>query len=226
MNLCVIPARGGSKRIPKKNIKLFCGKPLIAYSIEKAKNSNLFNKIVVSTDSEEIAKVAKNYGAEILYRPKELADDFSTSMEVFEHAVNELNKEKKYKYACMIYATAPLLDTKYLKIGLDRLKNSNSSFSFSATTYDFPIWRGFEIENRKAKMLWPQYLNTRSQDLKEIYHDAAQFYWKKLSCHEKFTFDGNIPIIIPRYLVQDIDTLEDFIKAELIYKALNEINKS
>ena len=226
MNLCVIPARGGSKRIPKKNIKLFCGKPLIAYSIEKAKNSNLFEKIVVSTDSEEIADTAKNYGAEILYRPKELADDFSTSMEVFEHAVNELNKEKKYKYACMIYATAPLLDTKYLKIGLDRLKNSNSSFSFSATTYDFPIWRGFEIENRKAKMLWPQYLNTRSQDLKEIYHDAAQFYWKKLSCHEKFTFDGNIPIIIPRYLVQDIDTLEDFIKAELIYKALNEINKS
>jgi len=226
MNLCIIPARGGSKRIPKKNIKNFCGKPLIAYSIENAQKSGLFEKIVVSTDSEEIAKVAKNYGAEILYRPKELADDFSTSMEVFEHAINELNKEKKYKYACMIYATAPLLETKYLKEGLDRLKNSTSCFSFSATTYDFPIWRGFEIENQKAKMLWPQYLNTRSQDLKEVYHDAAQFYWKKLSCHEKFTFDGNIPIIIPRYLVQDIDTMEDFIKAELIYKALNEINKS
>ena len=226
MNLCVIPARGGSKRIPKKNIKPFCGKPLIAYSIENAKKSGLFEKIVVSTDSEEIAKVAKNYGAEVLYRPKELADDFSTSMEVFEHAINELNKDKKYKFACMIYATAPLLDIKYLKEGLDRLKNSDSSFSFSATTYDFPIWRGFEIENQKAKMLWPQYLNTRSQDLKEVYHDAAQFYWKKLSCSEKFSFDGNIPIIIPRYLVQDIDTMEDFIKAELIYKALNEINKS
>jgi N-acylneuraminate cytidylyltransferase/pseudaminic acid cytidylyltransferase len=226
MNLCIIPARGGSKRIPKKNIKPFCGKPLIAYSIENAQKSRLFEKIVVSTDSEEIAKVAKNYGAEILYRPKELADDFSTSMEVFEHAINELNKDKKYKFACMIYATAPLLDIKYLKEGLDRLKNSDSSFSFSATTYDFPIWRGFEIENQKAKMLWPQYLNTRSQDLKEVYHDAAQFYWKKLSCSEKFSFDGNIPIIIPRYLVQDIDTMEDFIKAELIYKALNEINKS
>ena len=226
MNLCIIPARGGSKRIPKKNIKEFCGKPLIAYSIENAKKSELFEKIVVSTDSEEIADVAKKYGAEVLYRPKELADDFSTSMEVFEHAINELNKDKKYKYACMIYATAPLLDTKYLKIGLDKLKNSDSCFSFSATTYDFPIWRGFEIEDEKAKMLWPEFLNTRSQDLKEVYHDAAQFYWKKLNCNKKFTFDGNIPILIPRYLVQDIDTIEDFIKAELMYKALNDSDKS
>ena len=226
MNLCIIPARGGSKRIPKKNIKEFCGKPLIAYSIENAKKSELFEKIVVSTDSEEIADVAKKYGAEILYRPKELADDFSTSMEVFEHAINELNKDKKYKFACMIYATVPLLDTKYLKIGLDRLKNSDSCFSFSATTYDFPIWRGFEIEDEKAKMLWPEFLNTRSQDLKEVYHDAAQFYWKKLNCNKKFTFDGNIPILIPRYLVQDIDTIEDFIKAELMYKALNDSDKS
>ncbi|WP_457563843.1 pseudaminic acid cytidylyltransferase [Caminibacter pacificus] len=226
MNLCIIPARGGSKRIPKKNIKLFHGKPLIAYSIEKAKNSKLFEKIIVSTDSEEIADVAKKYGAEVLYRPKKLADDFSTSMEVFEHAIKELNKNGEYKYACMIYATAPLLDIKYLKTGLEKLKNSDSCFSFSATTYDFPIWRGFEIENQKAKMLWPQYLNTRSQDLKEVYHDAAQFYWKKLSCQEKFTFDGNIPILIPRYLVQDIDTIEDFIRAELIFKALNDSDKS
>jgi len=226
MNLCIIPARGGSKRIPKKNIKLFHGKPLIAYSIENAKKSELFEKIVVSTDSEEIADVAKKYGAEVLYRPKELADDFSTSMEVFEHAINEINKNNKFKYACMIYATAPLLDTKYLKIGLDKLKNSDSCFSFSATTYDFPIWRGFEIEDEKAKMLWPEFLNTRSQDLKEVYHDAAQFYWKKLNCNKKFTFDGNIPILIPRYLVQDIDTIEDFIKAELMYKALNDSDKS
>ena len=225
MNLCVIPARGGSKRIPKKNIKHFCGKPLIAYSIENAKKSELFDKIVVSTDSEEIAKVAENYGAEILYRPKELADDFSTSMEVFEHAINELNKKNQFEYACMIYATAPLLDIKYLKSGIEKLKHSDSAFSFSATTYDFPIWRGFEIENEKAKMLWPEYLNTRSQDLKEVYHDAAQFYWKNLKHDKKFSFDGNIPVIIPRYLVVDIDTMEDFIKAELIYKALNELNK-
>jgi len=221
MNLCIIPARGGSKRIPKKNIKSFCGKPLIAYSIENAKKSELFEKIVVSTDSEEIAEVSRKFGAEILYRPKELADDYTGSIDVFEHAIKELNKDKKYKYACMIYATAPLLDIKYLKEGLERLKNSTSCFSFSATTYDFPIWRGFEIENQKAKMLWPEFMQTRSQDLKEVYHDAGQFYWKKLNCREKFSFDGNIPIIIPRYLVQDIDTMEDFIKAELMCKAIN-----
>jgi N-acylneuraminate cytidylyltransferase/pseudaminic acid cytidylyltransferase len=219
MNFCIIPARGGSKRIPKKNIKLFCGKPLIAYSIEKAFNSKLFNEIYVSTDDKEIAEVAKKYGAKILWRPKELADDYTGSMEVFEHAINEVNKNKKYDFACMIYPTAPLMEIKFLKEGLEKLKKSNVAFSFSATTYDFPIWRGFEIINNKAKMIFPQHLKTRSQDLKEVYHDAGQFYWKNLNKNEKFTFDGNLPIIIPRYLVQDIDTLEDFIRAELIYKA-------
>jgi len=219
MNLCIIPARGGSKRIPKKNIKNFCGKPLIAYSIEIAKKSKLFEKIVVSTDSEEIAEVSEKYGAKILSRPKELADDYTGSTEVFEHAINELNKDNKYKFACMIYPTAPFLEVKYLKEGLDKLKNSNTCYSFSATTYDFPIWRGFEIKEGKAKMFFPEYMEKRSQDLKEAYHDAGQFYWKKLSCNEKFRFDGNIPILIPRYLVQDIDTIEDFIRAEMMYKA-------
>ena len=227
MNLCIIPARGGSKRIPSKNIKEFCGKPLIAYSIETAKKSNLFNKIVVSTDDEEIAKISENLGAEILYRPKELADDFSSSVDVFEHAINELNKNNEFNYACMIYPTAPFLQVEYLKEGLEKLKNSNACFSFSATTYDFPIWRGFEIVDGKAKMLFPEYMDTRSQDLKEAYHDAGQFYWKKLSCHEKFHFNESLPIIIPRYLVQDIDTMEDFIRAENMYKVLfqNEYDK-
>ena len=106
MNLCIIPARGGSKRIPRKNIKLFCGKPLIAYSIETAKKSDLFNKIVVSTDDEEIAKISEKYGAEILWRPKELADDYAGSIDVFEHAIKELDKNNKFEYACMIYPTA------------------------------------------------------------------------------------------------------------------------
>jgi pseudaminic acid cytidylyltransferase len=219
MNLCIIPARGGSKRIPKKNIKFFCGKPLIAYSIEKAIKSNLFKKIVVSTDSHEIAEISQKYGAEILFRPKELADDYASSIDVFEHATKELNKEKKYKYACMIYPTAPMLEIKYLKEGLERLKNSDVCYSFSATTYDYPIWRGFEIKGNKAKMFFPEFMEKRSQDLKDAFHDAGQFYWKKLNCDEKFKFDGNIPIIIPRFLVQDIDTPEDFIRAELMYKA-------
>jgi len=219
MNLCIIPARGGSKRIPKKNIKSFCGKPLIAYSIETAKKSNLFEEIVVSTDSEEIAEVSQKYGAKILWRPKELADDYAGSTEVFEHAINELNKNKKYKYACMIYPTAPFLQIEYLKKGLEELKKSDACFSFAATSYDFPIWRGFEVVGNRAKMFFPEFMNKRSQDLKEAFHDAGQFYWKKLSCSEKFKFDGNIPILIPRYLVQDIDTMEDFIRAENMYKA-------
>ena len=227
MNLCIIPARGGSKRIPRKNIKEFCGKPLITYSIETAKKSDLFNKIVVSTDDEEIAKISENLGAKILWRPKELADDFSSSVDVFEHAINELNKNNEFSYACMIYPTAPFLQVEYLKKGLQELKKSDACFSFSATTYDFPIWRGFEIINGKAKMIFEEHMSTRSQDLKEAYHDAGQFYWKKLSCIEKFHFNGSIPIIIPRYLVQDIDTMEDFIRAENMYKVLfqNEYDK-
>jgi len=227
VNLCIIPARGGSKRIPKKNIKDFCGKPLIAYSIETAKKSNLFKKIVVSTDNEEIAKISETYEAEILWRPKELADDFTGSIEVFEHAINELNKKNEFQYACMIYPTAPFLQVEYLKKGLEELKKSEACYSFAATTYDFPIWRGFEIVKNKAKMFFPKFMDKRSQDLKEAFHDAGQFYWKKLSCKEKFNFNGNIPIIIPRYLVQDIDTMEDFIRAENMYKAIfqNEYDK-
>ncbi len=220
MNLCIIPARGGSKRIPRKNIKYFCGKPLIAYSIQTAKKSKLFTKIVVSTDDEKIAKISKNLGTEILYRPKNLADDFSSSVDVFEHAINELNKNNSFEYACMIYPTAPFLQVKYLKKSLEELKKSNACFSFSATTYDFPIWRGFEIVNGKAKMIFKEFMNTRSQDLKEAYHDAGQFYWKKLKCSDKFHFNGSIPVLIPRYLVQDIDTMEDFIRAENMYKIM------
>jgi N-acylneuraminate cytidylyltransferase/pseudaminic acid cytidylyltransferase len=217
MNLCVIPARGGSKRIPKKNIKLFCDRPLIAYSIETAKESNLFDKIIVSTDSEEIAEVAKNYGAEIQMRPKELSDDYAGSIDVFDYVISQ---NPGFEYACMIYATAPFLKIDYLKKGLEELKNSNACYSFAAATYDFPVWRGFEIIDGQAKMFFPEYMEKRSQDLKEAYHDAGQFYWKRVNCTEKFRFDGNIPILLPRYLVQDIDTMEDFIRAEKMFKAL------
>jgi len=220
VNLCIIPARGGSKRIPKKNIKEFCGKPLIFYSIQTAKKSNLFEKIIVSTDNEEIAEVSKKYGAEILWRPKELADDYTGSMKVFEHAINELNKDNKYKYACMIYPTAPFLEAKYLKEGFEKLKNSDACFSFAATSFEYPIFRAFEIVNDRCKMFWPKNYYKRSQDLKEAFHDAGQFYWRKLNCKSTDIFFGkdSIPIIIPRYLVQDIDTIEDFIRAEMMYK--------
>ena len=222
MNLCVIPARGGSKRIPRKNVKNFCGKPLIAYAIETAKKSELFATIVVSTDDEEVAYASEKYGAEILWRPKELADDYAGSDEVFEHAICELSREKRYCYACMIYPTAPFLQEKYLKQGLHALQNSNACYAFAATTFEYPIWRSFAIENGRCKMFFPENYHKRSQDLPEAYHDAGQFYWKKIGCNgSKVLFSQDaIPIVIPRYLVQDIDTMEDFIRAEMMYESL------
>jgi len=219
MNLCVIPARGGSKRIPKKNIKLFCGKPLIAYSIETAKKSGLFDKIVVSTDCEEIAKVAKEYGAEVQMRPEHLADDYAGSDEVFEYVISQ---NPGFEYACMIYATAPFLRVEYLKEGYEKLKNSNACASFSATTFEYPIQRAFKIVNGRCEMFDKSQFYKRSQDLEVAYHDAGQFYWKKIGCKSDDVFFGKdtIPIVIPRYLVQDIDTMEDFIRAEKMFKAL------
>jgi len=119
----------------------------------------------------------------------------------------------------MIYATAPFLQVEYLKEGFEKLKNSTACNSFSATSFEYPIWRSFRIKNDRCEMFWPENFHKRSQDLEEAYHDAGQFYWKKLNCKEKFKFDENIPILIPRYLVQDIDTMEDFIRAEMMYKA-------
>jgi len=224
MNLCIIPARGGSKRIPKKNIKEFCGKPLIAYSIEVAKESNLFDKIVVSTDSEEIAKVAKKYGAEVQMRPAKLADDYTGTGDVVKYVVDTLKQEGfSFEYICTIYATAPFLQVKYLKEGFEKLKYSDACASFSVTTFEYPIQRAFKIVDGRCEMFDKSMFDKRSQDLEEAYHDAGQFYWQKIDCKSDDVFFGkdSIPIIIPRYLVQDIDTLEDFIRAEMMYKILN-----
>lgn len=225
--IAIIPARGGSKRIPKKNIKDFYGKPLIAYSIETAIESQLFDKVIVTTDDEEIAKVAQEYGAEVPFiRPKELSDDFTGTTDVVMHALQWLkNRGESYDYACTIYATAPLLKSKYLIEGFEKLKNSDAINAFSATSMPFPIQRTFKIdENGRCQMFWPENYNTRSQDLEEAYQDAGQFYWTKLDqSSEEIMFGKNsIPIILPRHLVQDIDTLEDWRRAEIMYKALQE----
>ena len=222
-NICIIPARGGSKRIPKKNIKPFCGKPLIAYSIETALKSELFDKVLVSTDSEEIAEVAKKYGAEVQIRPKELADDFTGSGAVVSYVVKTLEEQGEvYDYICTIYATAPFLQTEYLKKGFDLLANSDACASFSATSFAFPIQRAFKLKNGRCEMFDKTAFSKRSQDLEEAYHDAGQFYWEKRGCKREDVFFGKdtIPVILPRYLVQDIDTLEDFKRAELMYKTL------
>ncbi len=225
--VAIIPARGGSKRIPKKNIKDFFGKPLIAYSIEVALNSKLFDKVVVSTDDEEIAKIAKEYGAEVPFlRPKELSDDFTGTGDVVKHAIKYLEaKGESYEYVCTIYATAPLLQKKYLLDGYEKLKNSDAINTFSATTMPFPIQRTFKLDsNGRCKMFTPEHYMSRSQDLEEAYQDAGQFYWTKINKKSnKIMFSSDsIPIILPRHLVQDIDTLEDWKRAEYIYQALKQ----
>ena len=222
MNICIIPARGGSKRIPKKNIKHFLGKPIIAYSIENAKKSNLFDLIIVSTDPKEIEKVAISYGV-LVHQRKKYNDDYASSMDVFDYVIDEYSKKYDIKYACMLYATAPLLDVKYLIKGFNELKNSDACYSFSVTSMPFPIQRTFEIKNNRCEMFFKEHFYSRSQDLKEAYQDAGEFYWKKIGCKSDDIFFGKdtIPIIIPRYLVQDIDTLEDWQRAELMYQSLN-----
>ena len=227
MSKCVaiIPARGGSKRIPQKNIKDFHGKPLIAYSIEVALKSGLFDKVIVSTDDEEIAKIAKNYGAEIPFiRPKELSDDFTGTGAVVNHAIEYLKQNgEEFDFICTIYATAPFLQEKYLIEAFDKLKNSNARNAFSCTSMPFPIQRTFKItDDERCEMFWPENFSKRSQDLEEAYQDAGQFYWTNLDIKSTDIIFGkdSIPIILPRYLVQDIDTLEDWQRAEFMYEAV------
>jgi len=222
--VAIITAREGSKRIPKKNIKLFLGKPLITYSIQVVLESGLFERIVVSTDSDEIASVAKEYGAEIPFkRPTELADDYTGTDEVFIHALRWLHENDKiYNYACCIYPTAPMLKAKYLKNGLESLIKNKAASAFSVTTYPYPIFRSLKLNKQgRLEMIWPEYHKTRSQDLPEAFHDAGQFYWvdvEKYFSEKRIYSKDSIPVFIPRYLVQDIDTPEDWEMAEKLYQ--------
>ncbi len=224
--IAIIPARGGSKRIPKKNIKNFFGKPLISYTIQTARQSNLFDDIIVSTDDEQIAAVAKQYGASVPFiRPKELSDDFTGTNDVINHAIDHLrSKGEEIDYVCTIYATAPLLKKEYLIEGLQKLKESDAVNAFSVTTMPFPIQRTFKInKNGRCEMFWPEHYYSRSQDLEEAYQDAGQFYWRNLnrpSTDVMFSKES-IPVVLPRHLVQDIDTLEDWETAEYLYKISN-----
>lgn len=225
MKIAVIPARGGSKRIPRKNIKDFCGKPMIAYSIEAALKSGCFDLIIVSTDDEEIALVAKSYGAKVPFmRPAELSDDFTPTIPVIAHAIQNCGLDlEDITAACCIYATAPFVQANFIQQAHDKLFTCKASYCFSATTFAFPIQRAFKIE-KGIEMFYPEHFNTRSQDLEEAYHDAGQFYWgtPKAWLEGKMIFAPHSQaVILPRYLVQDIDTMEDWKRAELMYKALN-----
>ena len=226
--VAIIPARGGSKRIPRKNIKLFHGKPLIAYSITAALKSNLFEKVIVSTDDEEISKIAREYGAMVPFiRPVELSDDFTGTGAVISHALEYLKEQgENYDFVCTIYATAPFLDEKYLIEGFNKLKNSNAKNAFSCTSMPFPIQRTFKItSDERCEMFWPENFMKRSQDLEESFQDAGQFYWTNLNIDSTEIIFGkdSIPIRLPKFLVQDIDTLEDWVRAEFMYESINKM---
>ena len=226
MRVAIIPARGGSKRIPRKNIKLFHGKPLIAYSIEAARNSGCFDQVIVSTDDPEIAAIAKEWGANVPFlRPAEIADDYATTMDVIQHAILWCeNAGWQLDCVCCIYATAPFLQPSDIAEGLAMLDEPAINYVFSATSFAFPIQRGFALtEKGSVSMFYPEHLNTRSQDLVEAYHDAGQFYWGTASAFKQGipVFSSNSKaIVLPRKRVQDIDTIEDWEFAEALYAVL------
>ena len=226
MRLAVIPARGGSKRIPRKNIKDFSGKPIIAWSIEAALKSDCFDHVIVSTDDEEIADVARVWGASVPFlRPAELSNDYAGTTPVIKHAIEWfIEQGDKPDLTCCIYATAPFVTSEDLMKGLELIQNTDSSYVFSVTSYPFPIQRAIKIiENNCIEMFQPEYFNTRSQDLVEAYHDAGQFYWGRSSAwlDEKQIFSSSsMPVVLPRKQVQDIDTYEDWDRAELLFKLI------
>lgn len=231
MKLAIIPARGGSKRIPRKNIKPFCGKPMIAWSIEAALDSGCFDRIIVSTDDAEIAEVAGVYGAEVPFmRPPELSDDHTGTLPVVAHAVDWMAQHiGTVQFACCLYATAPFVQAQDLQLGLEVLEQSGAQYSFTVTNFPAPIQRSFRITDQKRiEMFNPHQFNTRSQDLEVAYHDAGQFYWGRAqawltttSLYSEFA----TPLVLPRHRVQDVDTPDDWIRAELMFGILNQLKE-
>lgn len=226
MNVAIIPARGGSKRILRKNLRSFCNKPIIAWSIEAALNSAQFDKVIVSTDDDEIAQFAIEKGADVPFvRPAELSDDHAITRDVVNHALTWLaENEQPAEYCCVLYATAPFVTSNDLAMAFAQLKSSKRDFCFAATSFPFPIQRAFYFTPQgDIEMFDKKQMKTRSQDLQEAYHDAGQFYWGKADAFLK-----NLPMysqhasafLMPRYRVQDIDTEEDWETAELLFSAI------
>lgn len=223
--IAIITARGGSKRIPKKNIKEFCGKPILAYSIEAALGSGLFDEVMVSTDSEEIAQVAKDFGAQVPFmRSAATSDDYSTTEDVLKEVINRYHEDgKDFEYMCCIYPTAPFITPEKLRSAMDLLKSGDFGEVIPVVAFSFPPQRAFVIEDGSLVWKWEQYRNSRSQDLEKFYHDAGQFYMYRM---RDFMLDENnairrAPMILPETEVQDIDNFEDWEIAELKYRTMS-----
>ena len=226
MNVAIIPARGGSKRIPRKNIKEFHGKPMIAYSIEAALESQCFDKVIVSTDDVEIAGVAAQFGAQVPFmRPAKIADDYATTLDVMKHAVEWLEAQGDVIDAvCCLYATAPFVMPSNLQEGYEALQSGELDYAFSATSYAFPIQRALKLNTEgTVEMFQPAHFNTRSQDLIEAYHDAGQFYWgtaEAFKAKRPIFSEQSKVVLLPRKQVQDIDTPEDWELAEALFQVI------
>lgn len=222
-NLCIIPARGGSKRIPRKNVKPFMGKPILAYSIENALATGLFDEVMVSTDDPEIMEVAKQYGASVPFaRSERTANDFATLAEVQQEVVRMYaSKGHYFDNMCCILATCPLVKSSYITEAYQKLVNSDFISVYPVVQFSYPILRSLKMDvNGEVSMNWPEYAKTRSQDLAPAFHDSGTFYWHKVEPWMKGD-RKNGGIVIAEDLVQDIDTEEDWRMAELKYQLMN-----
>ncbi len=231
MKLAVIPARGGSKRIPRKNIKEFCGKPMIAWPIDVAKATGLFDHIIVSTDDVEIAYVAKEWGAEVPFmRPPELSNDLASTDNVVLHAVQESQRiYGNLCKGCCVYPTSPFLTIDDLKNGFDILLAHQSTSVFPVVEYDFPIEQAFLLDGMHPRAKWPDKFMERSQDLPIHYHDAGMFYWfdiKKFLIECRLFCDDSVAFVIPSDRCQDINTPEDWERAEIKFRIIAEQRKN
>lgn len=225
MHVAIIPARGGSKRIPRKNLREFCGRPIIGWSIDTALSSGLFDKVLVSTDDEEVAEVAESLGASVPFRrPAALSDDHAGTLAVVRHAVQACHELGwNPQLACCLYATAPFVEAADLQRGLDALADPALLYAFSATSFAFPVQRAIRIDGHgRVSPVWPENIPRRSQDLEPLYHDAGQFYWGRADA-----FAQELPlfaphaaaVLMPRHRVQDIDDEEDWVRAEWLFRA-------
>ena len=226
MNIAIIPARGGSKRIPRKNIKLFNGKPMIAYAITAAIDSGLFEHIIVSTDDLEIAAIAQKYGAKTPFvRPEDLANDYTATAPVVAHGIESCRALGwVFEYVCCIYPGVPFIQTDDLKGALKLLTEDETDYSFPVTEFPSAIQRALKREEGgKLQPFYPQFESTRTQDLEPAYHDAGQFYWGKAVSwlNNPYVHSNGIGYVIPNWRVVDIDTHEDWTRAEAMYKAFH-----
>ena len=222
--LCIIPARGGSKRIPRKNIKLFMDKPIIAFSIETALKSEIFDEVMVSTDDEEIASVAARYGAKVPFmRSEKTANDFATTADVINEVLsNYRERGDEFDKCCCLYATAPFVSVKHLQEAYNAINNEEADACFTVVQYSYPIQRSLKVGHKGyVEMTFPEHLKSRSQDLTPIYHDAGQFYFVKVPAfiqEQTLWCKHTVPLILSEMEVQDLDTQTDWQLAEMKFK--------